>query len=99
MDGTEFDSSYQHGQPATFGVAAVIAGWREALPLMPVGLRWQLVVPPDLAYGERDAWTQGPRLAPDRRPTQSRLRCTSAGRSRSPSGRRALAARTALRGE
>ncbi len=53
VDGTEFDSSYQHGQPATFGLAAVIAGWREALPLMPVGSRWQLVVPPDLAYGER----------------------------------------------
>ena len=53
VDGTEFDSSYQHGQPATFGLAAVIAGWREALQLMPVGSRWQLVVPADLAYGER----------------------------------------------
>jgi FKBP-type peptidyl-prolyl cis-trans isomerase FklB len=52
-DGTEFDSSYRHGQPATFGLAAVIPGWSEALQLMPVGSRWQLVVPPDLAYGER----------------------------------------------
>jgi FKBP-type peptidyl-prolyl cis-trans isomerase FklB len=53
VDGTEFDSSYRYGQPATFGMAAVIAGWREALELMPVGSRWQLVIPPDLAYGER----------------------------------------------
>ena len=53
IDGTEFDSSYRHGQPATFGLAAVIAGWSEALQRMPVGSRWQLVVPPDLAYGER----------------------------------------------
>jgi len=53
IDGTEFDSSYKRGQPATFPVNAVIKGWTEALQLMPVGSKWQLFVPPDLAYGER----------------------------------------------
>jgi FKBP-type peptidyl-prolyl cis-trans isomerase len=52
IDGTEFDSSYKRGQPATFPVNAVIKGWTEALQLMPVGSKWQLFVPPDLAYGE-----------------------------------------------
>ena len=53
IDGTEFDSSYKRGQPATFPVGQVIPGWTEALQLMPVGSKWQLFIPPDLAYGER----------------------------------------------
>jgi len=55
INGTEFDSSYKRGQPATFAVTQVIPGWREALQLMTVGSKWQLVVPPELAYGERGA--------------------------------------------
>jgi FKBP-type peptidyl-prolyl cis-trans isomerase FklB len=50
VDGTEFDSSYKRGQPATFPVAGVIRGWTEALQLMPVGSRFELAIPPDLAY-------------------------------------------------
>jgi FKBP-type peptidyl-prolyl cis-trans isomerase len=53
IDGKEFDSSYKRGQPATFPVSGVIKGWTEALQLMPVGSKWQLVIPSDLAYGER----------------------------------------------
>jgi len=53
IDGTEFDSSYKRGQPATFPVGGVIKGWTEALQLMPVGSKWQLFVPAELAYGER----------------------------------------------
>jgi FKBP-type peptidyl-prolyl cis-trans isomerase FklB len=52
VNGTEFDSSYKRGQPATFPVNGVIKGWTEALQLMGVGSKWQLVIPPDLAYGE-----------------------------------------------
>lgn len=52
LDGTEFDSSYKHGQPATFPVDKVIKGWTEALQLMPVGSKWQVFVPSDLAYGD-----------------------------------------------
>ncbi len=55
INGTEFDSSYSRGEPATLGVNQVIKGWQEALQLMPVGSKWQLVVPSDLAYGERGA--------------------------------------------
>jgi FKBP-type peptidyl-prolyl cis-trans isomerase len=55
IDGTEFDSSYKRGQPATFPVSGVIKGWTEALQLMPVGSKWQLFVPSDLAYGTRGA--------------------------------------------
>jgi FKBP-type peptidyl-prolyl cis-trans isomerase FklB len=55
IDGTEFDSSYRRGKPATFPVAGVIAGWTEALKLMPVGSKWQLFVPSQLAYKERGA--------------------------------------------
>jgi FKBP-type peptidyl-prolyl cis-trans isomerase FklB len=55
VDGTEFDSSYKRNQPATFPVKGVIKGWTEALQLMPVGSKWELVIPPDLAYGERGA--------------------------------------------
>jgi FKBP-type peptidyl-prolyl cis-trans isomerase len=55
ISGKEFDSSYKRGQPATFPVSGVIKGWTEALQLMPVGSKWQLFIPPDLAYGERGA--------------------------------------------
>ena len=51
INGTEFDSSYKRGQPATFGVGQVIKGWTEALQLMPVGSKWQLFIPSDIAYG------------------------------------------------
>ena len=55
INGTEFDSSYKRGQPATFPVGQVIKGWTEALELMPVGSKWELYVPSDLAYGDRGA--------------------------------------------
>ena len=53
IGGREFDSSYKSGQPATFPVKKVIKGWAEVLQLMPVGSKWQVVIPPALAYGER----------------------------------------------
>jgi FKBP-type peptidyl-prolyl cis-trans isomerase len=53
IDGTEFDSSYKRGKPATFGVGQVIKGWTDALQLMPIGSKWQLFIPSSLAYGER----------------------------------------------
>jgi FKBP-type peptidyl-prolyl cis-trans isomerase len=55
IDGKEFDSSYKRGQPATFPVSGVIKGWTEALQLMQVGSKWQLFIPADLAYGDRQA--------------------------------------------
>lgn len=55
IDGTEFDSSYKRGQPATFPVKGVIKGWTEALQLMKEGSTWELFVPSDLAYGDRGA--------------------------------------------
>jgi FKBP-type peptidyl-prolyl cis-trans isomerase len=55
INGTEFDSSYKRGQSATFGVGQVIKGWTEALQLMPVGSKWQVVIPSSLAYGDRGA--------------------------------------------
>jgi FKBP-type peptidyl-prolyl cis-trans isomerase FklB len=55
VDGTEFDNSYKRGQPASFQVNGVVRGWTEALQLMPVGSKWTLFIPPDLAYGERGA--------------------------------------------
>ena len=57
IDGTQFDSSYDRGQPATFPLNGVIAGWTEALQLMSPGAKWRLFIPPELAYGERG---QGP---------------------------------------
>lgn len=62
LNGTVFDSSYQRGQPATFGVNQVIAGWTEALQLMPEGSKWRLYIPSDLAYGKRGA---GRDIGPD----------------------------------
>jgi FKBP-type peptidyl-prolyl cis-trans isomerase FklB len=59
VDGTEFDSSYKRGTPATFPVDKVIKGWTEALQLMPVGSKWELFVPSSLAYGERGAGQRG----------------------------------------
>ena len=52
INGTEFDASEKHGGPATFPVTGVIPGWTEALQMMPVGSKWQLFIPPSLAYGE-----------------------------------------------
>jgi FKBP-type peptidyl-prolyl cis-trans isomerase FklB len=62
IDGTEFDSSYKRGQPATFPVDGVIPGWTEALQMMKVGSKWQLFVPAKLAYNERGA---GPLIGPN----------------------------------
>jgi FKBP-type peptidyl-prolyl cis-trans isomerase len=62
VDGTEFDSSYQRGEPATFPLTGVIPGWTEALQLMKKGSKWVLYIPADLAYGERGA---GNRIPPN----------------------------------
>lgn len=61
ISGKEFDSSYKRGQPTSFPVTGVIKGWTEALQLMPVGSKWQLFVPTELAYGDRGA---GPDIGP-----------------------------------
>jgi FKBP-type peptidyl-prolyl cis-trans isomerase FklB len=61
LDGTEFDSSVARGKPATFRVDGVIPGWTEALQLMKEGAKWQLFIPPELAYGERG---MPPRIPP-----------------------------------
>lgn len=53
INGKEFDSSITRGEPATFPVAGVIPGWQEILPLMPVGSKWQVFIPSELAYGAR----------------------------------------------
>ncbi len=55
INGTEFDSSYRRGSPATFPVTGVIPGWTEALQLMSEGAKWQIFIPSQLAYGERGA--------------------------------------------
>lgn len=62
VDGTEFDSSMKRNEPATFGVDRVIAGWKEALPMMKEGAKWRLFVPPKLGYGKQGA---GSRIPPD----------------------------------
>jgi FKBP-type peptidyl-prolyl cis-trans isomerase FklB len=53
IDGKQFDSSYDRGEPSQFGVTGVIKGWTEALLMMPVGSKWQLFIPADLAYGDQ----------------------------------------------
>jgi len=53
VDGTEFDSSYSRGQPATFPVKGVIPGWTEALQMMQEGAKWQITIPPAIAYGDQ----------------------------------------------
>jgi FKBP-type peptidyl-prolyl cis-trans isomerase FklB len=53
IDGTEFDSSYKRGEPASFPVDGVIPGWTEALKMMKEGAKYQLFIPPSLAYGSR----------------------------------------------
>ena len=64
IDGTEFDSSYSRGKPATFGVGQVIPGWTEALQLMKEGDKWEIYLPAKLAYGERGAGSKiGPHSA------------------------------------
>jgi len=62
IDGTVFDSSYDRGEPIEFPVNGVINGWTEALQLMPVGSKWMLYIPSNLAYGERGA---GDRIGPN----------------------------------
>jgi FKBP-type peptidyl-prolyl cis-trans isomerase FklB len=62
IDGKEFDSSYKRGQAAAFPVNRVIKGWTEALQMMPVGSKWELFIPPDLAYGANGA---GPDIGPN----------------------------------
>ena len=62
-DGTVFDSSVSRGEPAEFPVTGVIAGWVEALQMMPVGSKWKLFIPQDLAYGERGAGAAIPPFA------------------------------------
>jgi FKBP-type peptidyl-prolyl cis-trans isomerase FklB len=62
INGTVFDSSYRRNQPADFPVNQVIAGWTEALQLMPVGSKWRLFIPSNLAYGEHGA---GEAIAPN----------------------------------
>jgi FKBP-type peptidyl-prolyl cis-trans isomerase FklB len=72
IDGSVFDSSVERGEPVTFGVNDVIAGWSEALPMMKEGDKWQLVIPPKLGYGDRGAgghllastasWKEGRRM-------------------------------------
>jgi FKBP-type peptidyl-prolyl cis-trans isomerase FklB len=65
LNNTEFDSSYKRGQPITLPVNGVIKGWTEALQLMPVGSKWQLFVPSELAYGARGAGGAGGAIGPN----------------------------------
>lgn len=62
LDGTEFDSSYKRGQPATFALNGVIKGWTEGLQLMKMGSKYEFVIPPKLAYGKRGT---GAQIGPD----------------------------------
>jgi len=63
IDGTEFDSSYKRGEPTTFRVNQVVAGWQEALQLMQEGAKWQLFIPANLGYGQRGA--PGSKIGPN----------------------------------
>ena len=97
VDGTEFDSSYKRGEPATFPVTGVIRGWVEALQLMKEGGRWQLFIPAELAYGK-----QGPlagRTLHLRRqaPGGSGSHASGPARHRHKAGGRATLARLRLR--
>ena len=58
IDGTEFDSSYKRNEPTTFRANQVIKGWTEALTMMPVGSKWELYIPQELAYGARETGGQ-----------------------------------------
>jgi len=60
VDGQEFDSSYKRNEPMTFPVNGVIRGWQEILPMMPVGSTWNVVIPPEMAYGPRGQGAIGP---------------------------------------
>ena len=60
IDGTQFDSSYDRKEPTTFRANQVIKGWTEALTMMPVGSKWELYIPQELAYGSREAGTIKP---------------------------------------
>jgi FKBP-type peptidyl-prolyl cis-trans isomerase FklB len=60
IDGKEFDSSYSRGEPTSLPLAKAIKGWQEIVPMMPEGSKWQVVIPGDLAYGERGAGAIGP---------------------------------------
>lgn len=62
IDGTQFDSSYDRGEPAEFGVGEVIPGWTEILQLMPVGSKWKVYIPSELGYGQRGA---GDKIGPN----------------------------------
>jgi FKBP-type peptidyl-prolyl cis-trans isomerase FklB len=62
IDGTEFDSSWAHGKPVTFTVNRVIRGWQDVVPRMRVGDKWKVIIPPQLAYGERG---ELPRIGPN----------------------------------
>jgi FKBP-type peptidyl-prolyl cis-trans isomerase FklB len=62
IDGTEFDSSYKRGQPMKISLSRIIPGWKEALPLMKAGSKWQLFIPSNLAYGEKGA---APEIGPN----------------------------------
>jgi len=62
IDGSEFDSSYSRGRPATFPVSGVIKGWQEILQLMQVGAKWKVFIPASMGYGERGA---GPNIGPN----------------------------------
>merc|ERR1712078_519672 len=53
IDGSEFDSSYARGKPTTFAPRQVIKGWTEAMQMMPVGSKWEIVCPPEIAYGHQ----------------------------------------------
>jgi len=55
IDGTEFDSSYKRNEPTTFACNQVIKGWTEALTMMPVGSKWEVYIPQELAYGDRES--------------------------------------------
>ena len=63
VNGEQFDSSYDRGEPAEFTVGGVIPGWSEALQLMKIGSKWKLYIPPSLAYGDKGAGPIGPNQA------------------------------------